>query len=84
MAVTLSRADTLAREGQADIQDLADVYCAAARHRLADWWRQASDDDEPDYGRAAVNWLRDGRPQLVLDDVLTQPQPAGVMEEVVQ
>jgi alkylation response protein AidB-like acyl-CoA dehydrogenase len=81
VSVTLSRAATLAAEGQADVEELADVYCAAARHRIADWWRQASDDDEPDYGRVAVSWLGDGRPQLVLGDVLTQLPPAGVMGE---
>ena len=82
MSVTLSRAATLAAAGHADVQDLADVYCAAARHRLADWWRQASDDDDPDYGGVAVNWLRDGRPELLLDDVITSLPRAGVMEEV--
>ena len=61
MSVTLSRAATLAAEGQADVQELADVYCAAARHRIADWWRQASDADEPDYGTvAATGWKTAG------------------------
>ena len=82
MSVTLSRAATLAAAGHADVQDLADVYCAAARHRLADWWRQASIDDDPDYGGVAANWLRDGRPELLLADVLTSLPPAGVMEAV--
>jgi alkylation response protein AidB-like acyl-CoA dehydrogenase len=82
MSVTLSRAATLAAEGHADVEDLADVYCAAARHRLADWWRQALDDDEPDYGRVAVTWLRDRRPQLMLGDVLTQPPATGAIEEL--
>jgi alkylation response protein AidB-like acyl-CoA dehydrogenase len=71
MAVTLSRAATLAAEGDAGVQDLADVYCTAARHRLADWWRRASDVDEPNYGGVAVNWLAEGRPELVLSDVIT-------------
>ena len=57
MSVTLSRAATLAAEGQAGVQDLADVYCAAARHRIADWWTQASDQNDPDYGTVARNWL---------------------------
>jgi len=82
MSVTLSRAATLAAAGHAAVQDLADVYCAAARHRLADWWRQASNDDDPDYGGVAVNWLRDGRPELLLGDVITSVPRAGVMEEV--
>jgi hypothetical protein len=82
ISVTLARAATLAAQGSSHVQDLADVYCATARHRLADWWRQASDDDEPDYARAAVNWLKDGRPELLLGDVLTQLPPTCLMEEV--
>ena len=73
MSVTLSRAASLAAAGEVDVQDLADLYCAAARHRLADWWRQARDTEEPDYGRAAARWLADRRPQ---------PTPARVNEPV--
>ena len=80
MSVTLSRAATLASEGQADVQALADIYCAAARHRIADWWRQASDVDEPDYGTVAINWLGDRRPELVLGDLLTQLPAANITE----
>ncbi|MDH6134253.1 alkylation response protein AidB-like acyl-CoA dehydrogenase [Kitasatospora sp. MAA4] len=46
---------TLSRAGQAfdgdDQQALADVYCTAARHRLADHWRQLahSNGSEPDH-----------------------------------
>src|SRR5205814_7334658 len=69
MSVTLSRAATLTSEGGADVQGLADVYCSAARHRLADWWRQALDADEPDYRRVAVNWLGDARPELMPETV---------------
>jgi alkylation response protein AidB-like acyl-CoA dehydrogenase len=73
MSVTLARAASLAPEAQ----DLADVYCSAARHRLADWSRQLADRDEPDYGRAAEAWLRDGRPDLALRDVITDVAPVG-------
>lgn len=65
MSVTLARAATLAAEDHDEVQDLADVYCAAARHRLADWWRRASDDDEPHYGRVAFDWLAAGRSELL-------------------
>src|SRR3954447_6973784 len=61
MSVTLARAATLGADGQG----LADVYCAAARHRLADWWRQASDHDEPDHGRLAADWLAGGRAEIL-------------------
>jgi hypothetical protein len=81
MTVTLSRAALLAAGGHAEVQDLADVYCAAARHRIADWWRQLADDREPDYRRAASAWLSDGRPDAALADVLTEVPPAGPEEE---
>jgi hypothetical protein len=61
MSVTLARA----AEGRPEVQGLADVYCAAARHRLADWWRQASDHDEPDYGTLAADWLAGGRAEIL-------------------
>jgi hypothetical protein len=81
MSVTLSRSARLASCGHGEVQDLADVYCAGARHRLADWWRQLSDDSQPDYARAATAWLRDGRPEFTLSDVLTDLPPAGIEEE---
>jgi hypothetical protein len=81
MSVTLSRAATLA-PGQPEVQALADVYCAGARHRLADWWRQATDGDEPDYGLVAGSWLKDCRPGLMLDGILTTLPSVDVLEDV--
>jgi hypothetical protein len=75
MSVTLARAGDLA-SGHGEVQDLADVFCAAARHRLADWWGLLRDDAEPDHARAAGAWLGEGRPALTLRDVLTDVPPA--------
>jgi len=51
---------TLARAGGAlddDQQALADVYCTAARHRLADHWRRLPDGSGPDFATVSRNWL---------------------------
>lgn len=75
MSVTLARAAGLAAGGRPEVQDLADVYCASARHRLADWWRQLRERDEPDYARAAEAWLRDRSPDLALRHVIADVPP---------
>ncbi|MDX3696408.1 acyl-CoA dehydrogenase [Streptomyces europaeiscabiei] len=52
MAVVLARAATLAESGHASGQDLADVFCADARRRIADSWAaagHAESGDEPDH-----------------------------------
>jgi alkylation response protein AidB-like acyl-CoA dehydrogenase len=38
-------------------QDLADAYCTAARHRLAQYWRTLHADQEPDYESISRQWL---------------------------
>jgi alkylation response protein AidB-like acyl-CoA dehydrogenase len=57
MAVVLARAAHLARKGQAEAGDLADIYCCAARHRIEDSWRSLSADPEPDYAGVSRRWL---------------------------
>jgi alkylation response protein AidB-like acyl-CoA dehydrogenase len=71
MAVVLGR--TARRD---DAQDLADVHCTEAGHRLADCWRRLADDREPDYTRAAAAWLTDGEPGWLGGDVLAEAAPA--------
>jgi alkylation response protein AidB-like acyl-CoA dehydrogenase len=38
-------------------QQLAEVYCTAARHRLAGLWRRLPAADEPDYAKVSRDWL---------------------------
>lgn len=38
-------------------QDIADAYCTAARHRLAQHWRTLHADPEPDYESISRQWL---------------------------
>jgi alkylation response protein AidB-like acyl-CoA dehydrogenase len=48
VAAVLARAAT---EGGDQQQELADVHCTAARHRLAGLWRRLGAPDEPDYAK---------------------------------
>ncbi|RAS67444.1 alkylation response protein AidB-like acyl-CoA dehydrogenase [Lentzea atacamensis] len=53
-SVVLSRTAQL---DTAEAQDLADVHCTAARHRLTGLWRKLEPDDEPDYRTISRGWL---------------------------
>lgn len=57
--VTAVLARTSAAEGpdESVSQDLAEVYCAEARHRLARFWQELAADAEPEYGRLSRTWL---------------------------
>ncbi len=57
MAIVLARAAHLARQGQAEAEDLADIYCCAARPRVEDSWRSLSTGAEPDYAAVSHRWL---------------------------
>ncbi|HEY5836710.1 acyl-CoA dehydrogenase family protein [Streptomyces sp.] len=50
--------------GPADGGLLAEVYCAAASHRLADHWRQLTAGADPDYAGLSARWLAEGLPAL--------------------
>jgi hypothetical protein len=57
MAIVLARAAHLARQGQPEAGDLADIYCFAARHRVEDCWRSLSAGPEPDHAGVSHRWL---------------------------
>jgi alkylation response protein AidB-like acyl-CoA dehydrogenase len=63
-ALVLSRAAT---EGQSEGQELADVYCSAARLRLAGHWLAAEETDAPDHAAVTARWMSgsDPGPDLV-------------------
>ncbi|MFC8077823.1 acyl-CoA dehydrogenase family protein [Streptomyces sp. NPDC057307] len=62
--LALARAATLAVAGRADAQDLADVYCAGARHRVTGLRECLTDTEAPDHRRLAAGLLAgpSGRP----------------------
>lgn len=69
MSVTLARAAALTARGQPHVGELADVYCTAARYRLADLWQQVNAEAEPDFARASGAWLAGDGLDLLLSDV---------------
>ncbi len=72
MAIVLARAAHMARQGQPEAGDLADIYCCAARHRVEDSWRSLSAAPEPDYAGVSHRWLaRLAYPSLT-QDILSQ------------
>lgn len=50
----LSRTSLL---GTSQAQNLADVHCTRARHRLASLWRALAADEQPDYRTISQGWL---------------------------
>ncbi|MBQ1075634.1 acyl-CoA/acyl-ACP dehydrogenase [Micromonospora sp. C31] len=76
MVVTLGRAASGADDGE---QDLADIYCAQARRRLAAWWHELADADagEPAHAATSDRWLADGRSPAVPDDAAAEAAGAG-------
>jgi alkylation response protein AidB-like acyl-CoA dehydrogenase len=68
MALVLARTAGMRHD---DAQALADIYCSAARHRLADRWRRALAEDEPDHGRVSDRWLEGGAMDFLARDLVT-------------
>lgn len=69
MTLTLARTASLA-DARPETQDLADIYCTAARQRIATWQHAAGADDAPGYRRLAHAWLAGAEPHRLLDDLL--------------
>lgn len=81
-ALTLSRAAALAAAGHQDAQDLADVYCTQARHRLADLWHQLRTVAEgPDHAGLSDAWLRGDGTRYLTDDDLVRCPPVRTGED---
>ncbi|WP_437314682.1 acyl-CoA dehydrogenase family protein [Sorangium sp. So ce385] len=57
MSLTLARASTMAATGDASGQDLTDVYCVSARHRVADLRRRLSADAPANFAAVTAAWL---------------------------
>lgn len=72
MAIVLARAAHMARQGQPEAGDLADIYCCAARHRVEDSWRSLSATPEPDYAGVSHRWLARLAYSSMEQDILNQ------------
>lgn len=57
VSAVLARTDTLAAGGT-DVQDIADVACTDAFHRLAALWRELTAETVPDYAATSHGWLK--------------------------
>lgn len=57
VALVLARAARLAADQVEGVQDLADVFCVQARHRVAGLWRQFEEKDQPDHAKLSAAWL---------------------------
>jgi alkylation response protein AidB-like acyl-CoA dehydrogenase len=67
VSAVLAHASHRAGTDAGESQMLADVFCTAARHRLADLWRQLEADPEPDYAKVSRGWLTDTSLDFLLD-----------------
>jgi len=56
-AVLARTAEQASWAGPMRTQDMADAYCTAARHRLAECWRTMEAESEPDYAAISRQWL---------------------------
>ncbi|WP_078653552.1 acyl-CoA dehydrogenase family protein [Streptomyces novaecaesareae] len=79
MSVVLARAAALDPSGSGPSQDLADVYCADARQRVADARRRLAEDEQeqPGYGALADRWLHGEGLDFLLRDTVTDTPAAG-------
>ncbi|GAA4809079.1 acyl-CoA dehydrogenase family protein [Streptomyces ziwulingensis] len=59
MSLVLARADAMAGQGDDAGQNLADLYCASARHRVADVKRRLATGDAADFAAVSDAWLQD-------------------------
>lgn len=72
MSVTLARASALALQDYPGVETLADIYCTAARCRLADLWLQVSAEAEPDFAGVSGAWLAGEGMEFLLQDVIAE------------
>ncbi|GAB1340076.1 acyl-CoA dehydrogenase family protein [Streptomyces sp. E-15] len=63
MSLVLARASAMTERGDDGGQDLADVYCTSARHRLADLRRRLSGAPSPAVAALSDTWLAGPAPE---------------------
>jgi alkylation response protein AidB-like acyl-CoA dehydrogenase len=69
MQLTLARTAHLAAAGPAAVQAVADVFCAAARHRVLGWRAELETEGGPDHAAVSERWLRGGELDALLGDL---------------
>ncbi|GGY99465.1 putative acyl-CoA dehydrogenase FadE10 [Streptomyces olivaceoviridis] len=68
MSLVLARASAMTERGDDGGQDLADVYCTSARHRLADLRRRLSGAPSPAFAVLSDSWLAGPSPAPPVPD----------------
>ncbi|GHH96424.1 acyl-CoA dehydrogenase family protein [Streptomyces capillispiralis] len=77
MSVVLAKAARSHPDGTGPAQELADVFCSEARHRIADARRRLADTDGPDHAGLCGQWLHGERLEFLLRDTVTATPPTG-------
>jgi alkylation response protein AidB-like acyl-CoA dehydrogenase len=68
MCAVLSRASGGADDGawESQSQDLADIHCTAASHRISSHWRELRQVDGPDHAKVSGRWLAGTTPDAAI------------------
>ncbi|MFF7636501.1 acyl-CoA dehydrogenase family protein [Kitasatospora sp. NPDC008050] len=77
MSLVLARTSRNGRLGPESTQELADLYCAAARRRIDDLWRRITVEQPSGHADASAAWLSGERWADLVSDVLTDTPPAA-------
>lgn len=71
MSLVLAKAARLHPGGVGPAQDLADVFCAEARHRATDAQQRLSETDGPEHAKVCAEWLHGNGLEFLLRDTIT-------------
>ncbi|REK87679.1 acyl-CoA dehydrogenase [Streptomyces inhibens] len=77
MSLVLARTSRYGRLGPDSTQELADLYCAAARRRIDDLWRRITVEQPGEHASASAAWLAGDRWAHLMSDVLTETPPTA-------
>ncbi|WP_329577125.1 acyl-CoA/acyl-ACP dehydrogenase [Kitasatospora sp. NBC_01250] len=77
MSLVLARTSQCGRLGPESTQELAELYCAAARRRIDDLWRRITVEQPSGHADASAAWLAGERWADLVSDVLTDAPPTA-------
>lgn len=69
-SLVLARAARRTAEHDTEAQDLADIYCTGALRRIAEYAREALEEERPDTGRVTQRWITGDGHGGLLDDIV--------------
>lgn len=82
MSLSLSRADHLLARGddRDSVQDIVDVYCTAARERIAHYFAAVAATTTPNFANVSDRWIYSDELSWLAHDVITTMPPADGRE----